>query len=136
MGRWLTVGELAKRTGTTPKTVRYYEQIGLLSPARRGANGYRYFEESQIEPLRFIRRAERLGLTLAEIGQLMELARNSRCNELRDSLEQLFDRRIREYELKLAALRTLKLSLHPEDESCDCRSFVPNCDCLPAIEIA
>ncbi len=66
----------------------------------------------------------------------MELARNHRCNELRGSLERLFDRRIREYELKLAALRTLKLALQPEGDACDCRSFVPDCDCLPTGEIS
>ena len=132
----LTVGELARRTGTTPKTIRFYEQIGLLPLASRGANGYRYFDESQIQPVRFIRRAERLGLSLAEIGQIMELARENRCNELRSSLEDVFDRKIREYEFKVTALRTLKAALRPEDEACVCRPFVPDCDCLPSAEIA
>ncbi len=128
---WLTIGELARRAGVTTKTVRHYEEIGLLVPAGRGDNQYRYYTAAQLNQLRFIRRAQRLGLTLAEIGQLMELAGQARCNELRASLDDLFSRKIREYELRIAALRTLQQELHPEDNACLCQAFVPDCECLP-----
>lgn len=127
----LTVGDLAQLAHTTTKTVRYYERIGLLPSAERGENGYRYYVESQVHQLRFIRRAQRLGLTLAEIGQLMGMARHARCNELRAKLDDLFAHKIREYELKIAALRTLQSKLQPEEDACACRSFVPDCGCLP-----
>jgi MerR family transcriptional regulator, copper efflux regulator len=128
----MTIGELARRAGTTAKTVRHYEQLGLLRPAARGENRYRYYDEGHVQQLRFIRRAQRLGLTLAEIGQLMDLARQARCNELRAALDDLFERRIREYELKASALRTLQRELRPEAGDCACRSFVPDCECLPS----
>ena len=127
----MIIGELARLAGTTPKAVRYYERLGLLSAATRGDNRYRYYEESHLHQLRFIRRAQRLGLSLAEISLLMELARQARCNELRSTLDELFARKIREYELRLSALRTLRLELQPEEGACACKSFVPDCECLP-----
>jgi DNA-binding transcriptional MerR regulator len=130
----LTIGELARRAHTTTKTVRYYERIGLLPLAERGDNSYRYYGEGQVHQLRFIRRAQRLGLTLAEIAQLIGLARDARCNDLRTELDTLFTRKIRDYELKIAALKTLQRRLQPEGDACACRAFVPDCGCLPAGE--
>ena len=132
MDKPLTIGELARQTGTTPKTIRYYERIGLLPPAQRGSNQYRYYHSDQIHQLRFIRRAQGLGLTLAEIGQLIDLAREIKCNELRAMLDDIFTRKIRDYELKIAALRTLQRNLQPEAHDCACRAFVPDCGCLPS----
>jgi DNA-binding transcriptional MerR regulator len=131
MGERLTIGELARQTGTTTKTIRYYERIGLLMPFEHGDNRYRYYDEAQVPQLRFIRRAQALGLTLAEIGQLMNLARDIRCNDLRAALDDLFARKIRSLELKIAALKTLQRSLQPEGHACACQAFVPDCACLP-----
>lgn len=132
MDRSLTIGQLAKESGVTVKTIRYYEKIGLLLPTDRGANNYRYYNELQAYQLRFIRRAQGLGLTLSEIQELIELAREARCNDLRQALDEIFARKIREYELKLAALRLFRRQLAPERGSCACRAFVPDCDCLPS----
>ncbi|GAC1638149.1 MAG: Cu(I)-responsive transcriptional regulator [Herpetosiphon sp.] len=128
----LTIGQLAKQTGTTTKTIRYYETLGLLVPTVHAENRYRYYEESHVPQLRFIRRAQKLGLTLSEISQLMSMAREARCNELRTALDDMFARKIREHELQIAALRTLQRNMQPEVSPCACQSFVPNCSCLPA----
>lgn len=132
MGQRLTIGELARRVGTTTKTIRHYERIGLMLPVEQGDNRYRYYDQSQVAQLRFIRRAQSLGLTLSEVGQLMTLARDVKCNALRSALEDLFSRKIRDYELKIAALKTLQRSLRPEEHGCACQAFVPDCACLPA----
>ncbi len=131
MDRRLTIGDLARQAGTTTKTIRYYERIGLLVPSEYGDNGYRYYDAAHVSQLRFIRRTQGLGLTLAEIGQLMGLAREVRCNELRAVLDDLFARKIRDCELKIAALKTLRRSLQPEEHACACEAFMPDCDCLP-----
>ena len=133
MDKQLTIGQLAKLSGTTTKTIRYYERIGLIQPAERGGNSYRYYTESQVQQLRFIRRTQALGLTLAEIGRLMDLAREVRCNELRAALDELFVRKIREYELKIAALKTIRGGLEPEEHACACQAFMPDCACLPVV---
>lgn len=127
----LTIGKLAKQAGVTTKAIRHYEKIGLLPPVKRGDNRYRYYDENHIYQLRFIRRAQKLGLTLTEIGELMDLARDVRCNELRASLDKIFSRKIREYKLKIAALQTFRNHLQVEEGACVCHSFVPDCGCLP-----
>lgn len=48
----MLIGEVAKAAGTTPKTLRFYEEQGLLPPAQRGSNGYRQYSEDSVERLR------------------------------------------------------------------------------------
>ena len=81
MGRMagLLIGDVAKRTGVTAPTIRYYEGIGLLpSPARSGA-GYRRYSDGTIEELRFIRKAQGLGFTLDEIAEILQLSRSGKA---------------------------------------------------------
>ena len=69
----MRIGELAERTGTTPTTIRYYESIGLLAEPRRLASGYREYDETASDRLRFIRESQSSGLSLAEIQSILEL---------------------------------------------------------------
>ena len=71
----LLIGEAAKRAGVSAPTIRYYEEIGLLSSPARSAAGYRRYAESTIEELRFIRKAQALGFSLEEIGEILQLSR-------------------------------------------------------------
>lgn len=63
----LSIGQLAKATGVAAKTIRYYEQIGVLPTPIRTAAGYRQYDESGVERLRFIRRARSLGLPIRDV---------------------------------------------------------------------
>jgi len=72
----LTVGELARRSGVTTKALRYYESIGLLPPPARRPSGYRAYDPSYEERLGFILRAKRLGLSLDEVRQVLELSKS------------------------------------------------------------
>lgn len=67
------IGELAKRVGTHPKTIRYYEELGLLGSPERTDSGYRLYSEADVERLRFILSAKTLGLTLQEIKEIVDL---------------------------------------------------------------
>jgi DNA-binding transcriptional MerR regulator len=69
----LPIGALARQAGVSTRTVRYYEEIGLLRTARRYAGGRRVFEGDALERLRFIGRLKRLGFSLEEIGELNEV---------------------------------------------------------------
>ena len=71
----MLIGELAKATGVSPKTIRYYETLGLLKPARRTRGNYRVYGESAIPMLQFIRHAERLGFSLKDIRQVLRVWR-------------------------------------------------------------
>lgn len=71
----LLIGDVADRTGLTPPTIRYYESIGLLARPVRSAKGYRRYPETTIEELQFIRKAQALGFSLDEIGEILKLSR-------------------------------------------------------------
>jgi DNA-binding transcriptional MerR regulator len=85
----MRIGELGNATGTTPKTLRFYEEAGLLAPAGRTPAGYRVFADDAIDRLNFIRRGRAAGLTLAEIREVIELrdAGAAPCRQVRDLLE-------------------------------------------------
>jgi DNA-binding transcriptional MerR regulator len=71
MIRGLTIGRLAKATGVAPKTIRYYEQIGVLPAPSRSTARYRQYDASDVQRLRFIRRARSLRMPLREIKTLV-----------------------------------------------------------------
>jgi DNA-binding transcriptional MerR regulator len=69
----LRIQEVADEVGLTPRSIRYYEELGLLRPAARSGGDYRLYDESDIERLRFIKGLrDDAGFSLAEIGQLLE----------------------------------------------------------------
>lgn len=96
------IGELASEFGLNPKTVRYYEQLGLLSAARRSRAGYRLYDSQDRDRLRFIIKAKAIGLTLKEIGEILELRRQG----LRpcEHVVTLLDRKLSEIEGQIRAL--------------------------------
>ena len=73
MSGTLKIGELAKRSGATTKTIRYYELLGLLHEPERTDSGYRLYEEKDVERLTFIRKAKSLGFSLTDIGETLTL---------------------------------------------------------------
>ena len=73
----MSIGELARRMGITTRTVRYYEEMGLLVGATRGTNGRRIYTEDHLYQLRLIRRGKLLGMSLAEIKELAEVFRQN-----------------------------------------------------------
>jgi len=75
----LTVGHVARRAGVSPHTVRYYDRVGLLKAASRTGAGYRDYSEDALERLRFIRDAQRLGLRLQDIRDLLEIRDRGQC---------------------------------------------------------
>ena len=68
----LTIGQLAKATGVAAKTIRYYEQVGVLPTPGRTAGGYRKYDQSGVQRLRFIRRARSLGLPLRDVKTVID----------------------------------------------------------------
>ncbi|AFY92812.1 heavy metal-responsive transcriptional regulator [Chamaesiphon minutus] len=67
----LKIGEVAKQTDVEVGTIRYYESLGLLIPIERSDNGYRYYDDEAIERLKFIKKAQSLRFSLAEIHQVL-----------------------------------------------------------------
>jgi len=75
----LFIGDLAARSGTTRKAIRLYETAGILPPAKRTASGYRTYDAETVGLLEFVRRAQRLGFTLVEIGEIVRIKRAGRA---------------------------------------------------------
>ncbi len=71
----MNISEVGKRAGLPPKTIRYYEDIGLITP-RRDPNGYRVFSDADLHRLAFLRRARMLGFSIEEARQLLALYRD------------------------------------------------------------
>lgn len=72
----MNIGQAANASGVSAKMIRYYEEVGLITPPDRNANGYRAYENSNIHELKFIRRARDLGFTVEQISGLMHLWRD------------------------------------------------------------
>lgn len=89
------IGEIATRSGVSAKTIRYYEDIGLLQPPPRTASGYRDYEPTTVDRLAFVRAAQAVGLTLGEIRGIVALRDDGEtpCNHvlalLRDRAAEL-----------------------------------------------
>lgn len=105
----LQIGELSQQTGVAIKTIRYYEEIGLLVPASRGENRYRLYDPKDIERLRFIRSARALGFSLHEIAQI--LAARDRYEPPCDHVMTLIQNHIAEIEIRIRELEQLKSDL-------------------------
>ena len=88
--QWLKIGEVASRSGIPVKTIRYYEEIGLLTPTvKRSESGYRLFSSSVVNRLAFIKRSQSLGLSLSEIQELLAVhdAGELPCGAVKDHLQ-------------------------------------------------
>ncbi len=107
----VTIGDLAKELHLNPKTIRYYEKVGLLPNPRRSESGYRLYSTYEIERLRLVRRAKLLGLSLAEIKELVDYAIYGRCNSLEQRLLSLVETKLGEIDQKIRDLATFREEL-------------------------
>lgn len=119
----MNVGAAARRSGLPAKTIRYYEDIGLIRPARAG-NGYRDYSSDDVHRLAFLRRARGLGFSIEDCRQLMALYRDkSRAShdvrELAKSHVAAIEEKVRELESMRGTLQKLIRACHG-DERPDC----------------
>jgi len=106
----LKIGEAASKSGLSVKTIRYYDEIGLLAPTvERSESGYRLFQPQLLPRLAFIRRAQALGLHLAEVQQILTVHDQGGlpCGEVKQHLEA----KVTEVRQQIEALETLELEL-------------------------
>jgi Cu(I)-responsive transcriptional regulator len=120
----MNIGAAATASGVTAKMIRHYEASGLLPPAERRPNAYRDYGERDVHELRFVKRARRLGFSMAEIGALLMLWRDrSRpSREVRRIAEAHvadLEARIAEMQAMAETLRRLVRQCHGDDRP-DC----------------
>jgi MerR family copper efflux transcriptional regulator len=115
--RVFTIGALARATGVSTPTIRYYEEIGLLPPASRTAGGQRSYDEADLSRLTFIKQCREFGFGIDQVRVLLELSISADrdCAETRDIAQLHLD----EVRQKLVELRSLEQRLE---------SFVTRCN--------
>lgn len=107
----LKIGEVARLVDIPAKTLRYYEEVGLVSPASRTPSGYRLYGRRELEQIEFIRRAKLMGLSLAEIRSLVLSAEEGIPNRVFQRLDELLEKSLEETERKIEELRAFRESL-------------------------
>ncbi|MBP7001082.1 MerR family DNA-binding protein [Amaricoccus sp.] len=111
----MNIGDVAERSGLPPKTIRYYEEIGLVRP-RRGANGYRAFAEADVDRLAFLGRARSLGFSIEECRALMAL--NEDADRASADVKQLVEAHLAQIDRKIAELAAMRAALAPLVSRC------------------
>src|SRR5580704_12333507 len=127
----ITIGDLAKRTGTKVVTVRYYEQIGLLPVPSRTAGNYRTYSNEHLRRLRFIRRCRDLGFTLDQIRDLLRLA--SQRDEACAAVDRITAQHLIEIEQKIADLKRLAKELRRLNNCCQGKGIIADCRIIEAL---
>lgn len=111
----MNIGDAAERSNLPAKTIRYYEDIALIKPAR-GVNGYRHYSENDVHRLRFLQRARSLGFTIDECRLLLSLYADE--NRASSDVKTIAAEKIREIDEKIDALRSLQMTLKSLVEHC------------------
>ena len=131
----LRINEVAQAAGVNRETLRYYERRGLLDQPDRSPGGHRLYDERAVQTLRIIKAAQRLGFTLEEVADLIEVGRRRG----RDSgLQARAREKLVEVEARMADLETIRTNLVAAlDAGCDDLHQCATSDCcpLPFIEI-
>lgn len=152
MEQGVQIGELANRFDLNPKTIRYYEQIGLLPEPERSLSGYRRYTDEAVERLGFIRRARVLGLSLEEIGEILSLKARDLCPcghvlGIIDAKITAIDRRIADLQALRSDLGTLRgawiaeterLQQTPSEQGCVCQIIEQKIEMVappPSVEV-
>jgi DNA-binding transcriptional MerR regulator len=106
-----TIGRAARLTGVSARTIRFYEQEGLLPATDRTGSGYRLFGPTELRRLRLIRRARLAGLSLPQVRELADAAFSQSCDRFEARLEVLLDTRLREVDQTIVELQALRAEL-------------------------
>ncbi|TAL86136.1 MAG: heavy metal-responsive transcriptional regulator [Rhodanobacter sp.] len=127
----LTIGVLAKNEGLATETLRYYERQGLIAPSHRSASNYRLYDVTSVRRLRFIRRAQALGFSLAEIGELLALHQQPAADM--GAVKALAQTRIADIEARIADLERMKTGLTALSAQCPGHGETAECPILNAL---
>jgi DNA-binding transcriptional MerR regulator len=131
------IGQLAKRTGLSAPTLRYYEEIGLLQASARSPTGYRLYDSAAEARLQFISRAKRLGLSLDEVRDLVTIWSGGQCSATRAQLRHVVAHKISEVRSKIEEHATFERQLQAVYEKLrqgpDRNGCGDDCGCVPEL---
>ena len=132
MNAELTIGVIARQAGVNIQTVRYYERRGILAPGDRSSSGYRLYMPEAVQVIRFIRNAQGLGFSLAEISRLLKLrvGRKAQCGPARLQAQG----RLKIVREKIAGLRAMERALQRLLKICARRGTTDFCPILESLK--
>jgi MerR family transcriptional regulator, copper efflux regulator len=131
-GKALTIGRLAREAGVNLETVRYYERRGLLPRPPRSASGYRLFPLEATRRLRFIRHAQELGFSLAEIRELLSLRVSPAAK--RTDVRRRAEVKIADIDAKIRSLESMRKTLRKLTNACEGCGPVAECPILESLD--
>lgn len=126
MNNSISIGEASNITGLSPKTIRFYEEIKLIAPAKRLENSYRSYSKEDLEILFLIKEAKSLGLSLKDIKDVVHLCISQGCKSANNFLKAKLPGYLKEIEVKIEELQNLqqkliglrKTSIGPKGRDC------------------
>ncbi|MEW5976392.1 MAG: heavy metal-responsive transcriptional regulator [Acidobacteriota bacterium] len=135
MPQGLQIGKLARETGLSVDTIRFYQKQGLLKESRRSEGGFRLFSPDDLETLIFIRKAQQLGFSLVEIRELLIVRdrKTQACSHVRDLLGQ----KLAAVEKKIQELREFERELQVALRKCNReirKETAAHEECCPVLE--
>lgn len=110
----LKIGEVSKRTGITVGALRYYEELGLLA-SERGQNGYRYYPDSAVHQVQFIKKAQTLGFSLEDIGHVLNV--HQQGDVPCDLVQSILQEKIEQLNVQIQEMQTFKNNLEKYRDS-------------------
>lgn len=113
----MNIGEASAASGVSAKMIRYYEQIGLITPAARAMSGYRVYSDNDVQTLRFVRRARDLGFTVEQMTELLTLWRDrgrasGDVKRIAEGHIEALEHKMKELQQMTSALRHLASHCH------------------------
>ena len=130
----LKISELSEQTGLSAHTLRYYEKYGLINASNRSEKGYRFYTDSDVRRVQFVKTARNTGFSLSDIGQLLSIRVNKQshsCQEVTDiTQKKLFEVNAKVNDL-LSMQQTLKLLL---DSCCGGPENATHCSIMEALD--
>lgn len=134
MTDYMTVGKVSELLDLNPRTLRFYDKIGLVRPSSRSEGGYRLYSAQDLERFKFIIRAKEMGLTLDEMKSVLSLTDEGLCLSVKRRVGELLVRKIDEIENRLRELQILKEELSNFKKYLDEKDSLekpgPGCSCL------
>lgn len=126
-----TIGQVAVKADVNVETVRFYERKGLIDqPSAPLGGGFRKYDDTVVSRIRFIKRAQKLGFTLAETAELLDMSKVGACDDVRVKAELKLD----EVATKIKDLQRMKRALKGVISSCAERSSLEPCPILSALD--
>jgi MerR family mercuric resistance operon transcriptional regulator len=127
-----TIGVLAEAAGVNVETIRFYQRKGLMQAPDRPLGGIRRYGEADLARVRFIKSAQRLGFSLAEVADLLKLEDGAHCTEAREQAE----RKLADVRAKLADLQRIEAVLEELLQRCCAARAEVRCPMIQALQEA